>query len=51
MKLTPSSSNCTFSTLNVAGFLTVKKYALGPNALVSDQYKAFANGRPRTSKL
>lgn len=50
-KLTPSSSKCTLSTLRPAGRDTVKKYALEPNEFESDQSSAFANDRPRTSKL
>lgn len=49
--LTPPSSKWILSTLRAAGRETVTKYARGPNELVSDQYKAFANARPRTSKL
>lgn len=51
MKLTPSSSKWTLSTLRPAGRDTVKKYALEPNEFESDQSNAFANDRPRTSKL
>lgn len=49
--LTPSSSSWMLSTDNLAGCWPVTKYARGPNELVSDQYKAFSKGRPRTSKL
>lgn len=40
-----------FSTVKVAGCICVTKYARGPKEFVSDQYNAFSNGLPLTSKL
>lgn len=51
LKLTPSSSKCTLSTLRPAGRDTVKKYARDPNEFESDHNNALEKDRPRTSKL